>query len=104
MLSGCQRKSPPLPVQQFQMNGEVTALDEKAHLATVKAGKIDGWMEAMTMEYPVKDTGEFQKLKVGDQIQAKIAVRGTDYWISSVTDEGPGAAAEKDSPVKANSR
>ena len=67
------------------MNGEVTGLDEKAQTATVKAGKIEGWMEAMTMEYPVKNKQTFQQLKVGEQIHAKIDVQGTDYWISSVT-------------------
>jgi len=56
-------------------------------LAMVKGGKIEGWMEAMTMEYPVKDPQEFSKLKVGANIQAKITVQGTDYWISSVNPE-----------------
>ena len=69
------------------MQGEVVALDPSAHLATVKAGPIEGWMDAMTMEYPVKDPQEFGKLKVGANIQAKITVQGTDYWISSVNPE-----------------
>ena len=71
------------------MSGTVIAMDKKTQTATVKHGRIDGWMEAMTMEYPVKDQQEFQKLKVGDQIQTKIAVQGTDYWISAVTDDAP---------------
>ena len=69
------------------MRGEVLSLDPAAQLATVKHDKIEGWMEAMTMEYPVKDPQEFGKLKVGANIQAKITVRGTDYWISSVNPE-----------------
>ena len=69
------------------MQGEVVALDPAAHLATVKAGKIEGWMDAMTMEYPVKDPQEFSKLRVGDKIQGKVTVQGTDYWISSVNAE-----------------
>lgn len=44
-------------------------------------------MDAMTMEYPVKDPQQFGKLKVGASIQAKITVQGTDYWISSVNPE-----------------
>jgi len=69
------------------MQGEVVSLDPAAHLATVKAGKIEGWMEAMTMEYPVKDPQEFAKLKVGENIHAKILVQGMDYWIATVNPE-----------------
>ena len=84
LLSSCQRTPTPKPIQEYQMKGEVTALDEKNHLATVKHDKIEGWMDAMTMEYPVKDPVQFQKLRVGDKIQAKIDVQGTDYWIAGV--------------------
>jgi Cu/Ag efflux protein CusF len=87
LLAACQRNPTAQPAKEYQMQGEVVALDPAAHLATVKAGKIEGWMEAMTMEYPVKDPQEFGKLKVGANIQAKIAVHGTDYWISSVNAE-----------------
>jgi Cu/Ag efflux protein CusF len=41
-------------------------------------------MEPMTMEYPIKDKQEFNKLQVGEKIQAKILVQGTDYWIATV--------------------
>src|ERR1700722_8114106 len=87
LLTGCQRNPPAQPAKEYKMQGEVVALDPAAHLATVKAGKIEGWMDAMTMEYPVKDPQEFGKLKVGANIQAKITVQGTDYWISSVNSE-----------------
>ena len=84
LLAGCQRNPAPKPVAEYQMRGEVLSLEPASQLATVKHDKIEGWMEAMTMEYPVKDKQEFLKLKVGEKIQAKIQVQGTDYWISSV--------------------
>ncbi len=87
LLTGCQRNPVARPAKEYQMRGEVVSLDPAAHLATVKAGKIEGWMEAMTMEYPVKDPQEFGKLKVGANIQAKVTVQGMDYWISSVNAE-----------------
>jgi protein SCO1/2 len=87
-LAGCQ-KTPPKPVAEYQMRGEVVSLDPSAQLATIKGGKIEGWMEAMTMEYPIKDKQEFSKLQVGEKIQAKIKVQGTDYWIAAV-DPDPG--------------
>jgi Cu/Ag efflux protein CusF len=87
LLAGCQRMPQPKPAAEYQMHGEVVSLDPAAQLATIKSGKIEGWMEAMTMEYPFKDKQEFEKLKVGEKIQAKIKVQGTDYWISSVSPE-----------------
>jgi Cu/Ag efflux protein CusF len=87
LLAGCQRNPAVQPAKEYHMQGQVVGLDPAAHLATVKGGKIEGWMEAMTMEYPVKDPQEFGKLKVGENIQAKITVQGTDYWISSVNVE-----------------
>ena len=87
LLAGCQRNPPPQPVKEYQMQGEVVSVDPSAQTAMVKSGKIEGWMEAMTMEYPVKDKQEFGKLKVGEKIQAKILVQGTDYWIAGVSEE-----------------
>lgn len=83
-LAGCQRMPAPKPAQEYQMQGEVVSVDPSSQTATVKHGKIEGWMEAMTMEYPIKDKQQFSKLKVGEKIQAKILVQGTDYWIATV--------------------
>ena len=67
-------------------------MDPSAQLATIKGDEIQGWMPAMTMEYPIKDKQEFQKLKAGQQIQAKVLVQGTDYWLAAVS-EAPAAPA-----------
>ncbi len=87
LLAACQRNPAPKPVQEYQMRGEVLSLDPTSHTATVKHDKIEGWMEAMTMEYPIRDQQEFGKLKVGEKIQAKIRVQGMDYWIATVNEE-----------------
>jgi len=80
LLTACTEKT----VKHFQMAGEVKALDVSAHSATIAAGKIGDWMEAMTMEYPVKPDGEFQKLHVGDRIEATVVVSGADYYVTDV--------------------
>lgn len=87
LLVACQRNPPPQPVRQYQMSGEVVGLDASGSTAMVRHGKIDGWMEAMTMEYPVKNKQEFVKLKVGEKIQAKVLVQGMDYWIDSASED-----------------
>jgi Cu/Ag efflux protein CusF len=86
LLPGCQR-NPPQPVREYQMRGEVVSIDPSGQTATVKHDKIEGWMEAMTMEYPIQDKQEFAKVKVGEKIQAKILVQGSEYWIATVTED-----------------
>lgn len=82
-LCACSQ-SPKEPPKQYTMQGEVLRLDPNGQLATVKHGKIEGWMEPMTMDYPVKDKQEFQNLKVGEKIEATVLVQGTDYWLSGI--------------------
>jgi Cu/Ag efflux protein CusF len=80
-LAGCGFRKQP---RVYDMQGEIKALDPAAKTATIQAGKIGDWMEAMTMEYRVKPDSEFQKLHVGDRIQAKVVVADPDYYVTSV--------------------
>ena len=82
MLAGCAQKA--APVKRYPMQGEVKALDASAHTATIAAGKIGDWMEAMTMEYPVKPDAEFQKLHVGDKIEATVMVGDPGYYVTEI--------------------
>jgi Cu/Ag efflux protein CusF len=75
------------PAKRYPMEGTVKALDPAAKTATIAAGKIDDWMEAMTMEYPVKPDGEFAKLKVGDHIKATVVVQDVKIYVTDITVE-----------------
>jgi Cu/Ag efflux protein CusF len=81
VLGGCAQKA---PVKHYPVQGEVKALDPSAHTATIAAGKIGDWMEAMTMEYPVKPDAEFQKLHVGDKIEATVMVGDPGYYVTDI--------------------
>lgn len=72
------------PEKHYKLTGEVTQLDPKLHTATINNEPIAGWMEAMTMEYPIRSTQDFDKLQVGDHITATVNVRGTDYDLSNI--------------------
>jgi Cu/Ag efflux protein CusF len=81
MLAGCARLAHE---KRYPMQGEIKALDASAHSATIAAGKIGDWMEAMTMEYPVKPDAEFQKLHVGDKIEATVVVGDPGYYVTDI--------------------
>jgi Cu/Ag efflux protein CusF len=88
LLAGCSRMAPE---KRYTLHGDVVGLDAKAQLATIKGDKIDGWMEAMTMEYPVKDPAEFGKLAVGDRITATVYVGESNYRIAGIQVTGKAA-------------
>ena len=72
-------------VKRYPMEGDVKALDATAKTATIAAGKIGDWMEAMTMDYPVKPDAEFAKLKAGDHIKATVVVEDVKYYVTEFT-------------------
>ena len=83
ILAACSEQAPT--TKRYPIQGEVMALDAAAKTATIKHNKIDNWMEAMTMEYPVKPDAEFQKLHVGDHIEATVVVADPSYYVTDVT-------------------
>jgi len=88
VLAACQQarveEAKDQQVKQYPMQGEVLRLDPQGKIAAIKAGKIGDWMEAMTMEYPIKDQAEFDKLRAGETIDATVYVQGNSYWVGGI--------------------
>lgn len=70
--------------KKYQLKGVIVRLDPKLQTATIKHGPIEGWMEAMTMEFPVPSKEEFRKLSQGQTIRAAVFVRELDYHIGEI--------------------
>ena len=83
------------PVKKYALHGEVLRLDPQGKIAAIKHEKIGDWMEAMTMEYPVKEQPEFDKLHVGDKIDATVYVQGNSYWVGEIQEDAGAAPASK---------
>jgi Cu/Ag efflux protein CusF len=83
LLAGCSAKEQSQP-KRYNMQGEIKSLDPTAKTATINAGKIGDWMEAMTMEYPIKPDTEFAKLHVGDNVEATVVVNDLKYYVTEV--------------------
>ena len=82
LLIACGPKPPE--AKRYPMEGTVKALDATSKTATIDAGKVGDWMEAMTMEYPVKPDAEFAKLHIGDKIQATVVVQDPTYYVTDI--------------------
>ena len=75
---------------RYALTGTVVRLSPSLQTAVIRHETIlapDGsiWMEAETMEFPVRDRAEFSKLQVGRKIRATVHHLETgDYWIEDI--------------------
>lgn len=81
-MSACTQQK---PAKLYPVQGIVVKVDPAAKSASINADKIEGWMDPMTMDYPVHDPKELQGLKPGDHITAVVHVpEDLNYWIDNV--------------------
>ena len=85
LLAGCNSHKAPEPEgKRYPVQGTIKALDPPKKTATIDAGQIGDWMAPMTMDYVVKPDAEFEKLHVGDRIEATVVVIDPEYHVTSV--------------------
>lgn len=94
LLSSCGGSKPSEPPKEYALRGVVLRVDAQVRTAVVKHENIEGWMEAMTMEFPVRDAREFEKLAVGKRITATVYVAGDEYWLGNIGEAPAEPAAE----------
>ena len=82
VLAGCGETA--TETRRYAIQGEIKALDASTKTATIAHGRIGDWMEAMTMEFPVKPDTDFRKLHVGDRIEATVVVNDLKYYVTDV--------------------
>lgn len=87
-LGGC-RGNQTQEERRYELRGKVVSVDPDAGTVTVDHESIPGFMEPMTMPYPLKDKWAFDAMKPGDGLNAALVVRGTDYWLEQVVISHP---------------
>lgn len=88
IASSCAKMPDRVGVEKkYPLHGVIMRLDAQAQTATIKHEEIKGWMEPMTMEFPVPSKDEFARLSRGQTIRATVFVRDLDYHIGEITVE-----------------
>ena len=77
---------------QYTLSGRVVSLNTLEQTASVDSAAIPNYMEAMTMDYPIKSKAEFDRLRVGETIKATLNVNATndEYNLTGIQDQGVG--------------
>lgn len=58
--------------KEYTFKGKVEKIDLSAKTFTVNGEKVEGWMDKMTMVYVPDKDDVLKRVKVGDQITAKV--------------------------------
>ena len=77
------------------MHGKIMSVDKLGQELIVDHDAIPGFMEAMTMPYPVSDKAMLDRVGTGDEIQADLRVTGEQIAIDKldiVRKAAPGSA------------
>lgn len=82
VLAGC--SDPNQPKAYEDVHGVVKELKPDGKTVVIQHEKIPGYMEAMTMSFEVKDSGELKSVKAGDGVAFRMLVTEKDGWIDRV--------------------
>ena len=73
--------------KRYKLKGKVVAVDRTAKKATIDHEAVEGYMGAMTMEFPVHADWVWNDLVPGSEIRAELVVDNSSkegYWLENV--------------------
>jgi protein SCO1/2 len=75
--------------RRFALRGVVREVDTARARITVECEAIPGYMQGMTMPFPVRDDPRVMRfLRPGDRIEAALVVEGDRYWLEKILTKG----------------
>jgi protein SCO1/2 len=91
-LSACRQSTRPAAqgsARRFALRGVVREVDAARSRVTVEHETIPGYMQGMTMPFPVRDDPKIvQILRPGDRIEAALVVDGENFWLEKILTKG----------------
>jgi protein SCO1 len=71
-------------VKRYQLVGKVVSIDKDQASVMVDGKEIVGFMDAMTMAYPVRDAKSLAPLNPGDEITADVVVAADGAYLENI--------------------
>ncbi len=70
--------------KRYTLRGKVVAVDKANKKATIAHGDIPGYMDAMTMEFPVRADWVWDDLTKDADIRADLVIDKDNFWLENV--------------------
>lgn len=73
--------------KRYPLTGKVIAVDKAAKKATIDHQAVEGYMNAMTMDFPIHADWVWNELQPGAEIKAELVVDNTakdPYWLENI--------------------
>ena len=90
--------------RRFPIKGKIVSVDKAAKKATIEHSDIPGYMEAMSMEFPIHADWAWDEMKPGAEISGELVVDNAakdPFWIENVAIV---SAPDPNNPVPLNDR
>jgi protein SCO1/2 len=89
-FSACQKqdaKQAADTAKRYPLRGKVVSVDKAKKKATIEHEAIPGFMEAMTMDFPIRENWVWENLSPGAEVHAELVVDSTadePYWLEKI--------------------
>ena len=80
LFMNCQRA----PKQRYDLKGKVVSVDKAGEQVTLAHEPVEGYMDAMTMPFKVRDKWALDELAPGQEVEATLVVQGDRSWIEGL--------------------
>lgn len=87
LLAGCQKaetQTASADAKRYAIKGKVVSVDKAKKKAEIAHDEIPGFMEAMTMNFPIKDDWVWEDLTPGSEIRGELVVENDGYWLEKI--------------------
>jgi protein SCO1/2 len=92
LAASCRQSAKPAvqgTAERHALRGVVREVDAAHSSITVEHETIPGYMQGMTMPFPVRDDPKVvQILRPGDRIEASLVVDGEKFWLEKILTKG----------------
>ena len=90
LLASCQKpeaQNTPGEAKRYPLKGKVVSVDRERKRATIDHEPVEGYMEAMTMDFPIREDWVWDDLTPGSDIRAELVVDNSakePYWLEKI--------------------
>lgn len=88
LVAACATLAACSPSRQFELRGQILAVDLERQEVTIKHEDIRGLMPGMTMPFKVEDRRLLDGLTAGDLVKATLVVKNSNGYLSSIEHTG----------------